>query len=1148
MPGEGEQLYSQFADEQKLQSQHDFILALFADIEKGVNKLSGIGLDLKAAKNIKQVDKATAEYNATVKETNKFINDYYTTQAKAEIVKQKEFAILQQQKSALKDFNKEQQLRLKLANSIETDAGQGASLKTLNLQYEKATLILSKLNATQRETSRATGLTKFAEDTKRKIGELNAKVLNFKDQVGNYSNALAGGFQKVADEIEKLKVKQQGLQNLSQSNPIGFKTGGGDVELKKTTAALEQLNQVNQIGFKTGQSYTATVKQLTNAYKALETEGNVSNEFVEDFAKFVAHAKKESSELSNEIKLIGSKTRGIDLLVGSVSSLANVLEISAGASALLGSDTEHIEKSIQKLVAIQSVANGVREFGKQITERETAANKAYNFVIQQGAILFGKGSTAAQRFGVALKGIVILAVIGFIIDLISKLSDTDDSAEKAQKSVDELNNSLENFKKILASLNKEGEYDFQSRIEKIKKENAERLKLAKSDTEKQKIELENKKKLYDEEVRYKAKQRDDLVIQEQNSNAQVLEEQKKFNDAKAKIDEYNDKKTGINRFRKISVGGKSIDELKGDRDLAQQRLDIVKKENDEIRQAKLDAQRDLNLLTFKGNTDAAEAEADAAEKRRAKQKEYAEKERNAAFELSKYRLQLIIDANKSYADNEDNLVVNSRINAAKVAADAEIQLAILTRKHLLGQENITKSERIKIEEEYAAEVRDINFNLEKQIVDIRVNSIEKQREISKNLRAYLKQRSEEEFQVKSEEAQKSFEKEQAQLEIYHQQDLQRAQQSFKAGLLTVKEYNEKKEKYDLDYQRNVLNSQIRFYEKQVELLKAGGQDTTALVAAIQKAKTELADIDIGKTTASNDKNAEFKKRELEFADQLKAKYEELGESIKNAFESVVTGIFERRKNQIQDQMDLIDQQKEKEVDAINKSTLADQQKADKIAIIEANAANRKEALERRQRQIDRQKAIAQRAFQIFDIASSTIKDVAKIKAAAAVAYGEVVASTGGNVGQANLIRGQILAQIIPTVAASALAIAGLLAQDIPKYYTGVDYSPETDALIADRGRELRVDPDGRMRMYDKPSFVHLAEGSQIFSNQATEDILAAAQHGKISHFISIIANNVENKDDEILEELRKLNSKPPITIRNERGVESTVYYNYHMKQ
>lgn len=356
--------------------------------------------------------------------------------------------------SSMRDL-KESELQVKDASTdvnqalkrITDEANNSeGSLNQLRAQLQLMTGTFDRLSEAERNAPEGQELQKKIADSVKNISELEQATGRFQRNVGNYSNSLASGFKSIGDEIEKLKQKQATFQNL---NPVkGFQVGanqGGNLntatdtaQYNNVTAAIQKLEQVQQIGFKTNQTYTQTVRQLQNAYIDLAHDGNVSTEFLKSFEEFVAKAQHSSNELRNDIKALGSQTRTFDLLSGGISTVATGFEIATGASALFGKSSEDTEKSIRKLIAVQSIANGVREFARQLTEKETLAGKAYSFIQNQIAIATDSSAKASLRFGAALKLTGIGLLVTGVILLVTALSKLSNESEKTKKSIDDL--------------------------------------------------------------------------------------------------------------------------------------------------------------------------------------------------------------------------------------------------------------------------------------------------------------------------------------------------------------------------------------------------------------------------------------------------------------------------------------------------------------------------------------------------------------------------------------------------------------------------------------------------------------------------------------------------------------------------------------
>ena len=191
-------------------------------------------------------------------------------------------------------------------------------------------------------------------------------------------------------------------------------------------------------------------------------------------------------------------------------------------------------------------------------------------------------------------------------------------------------------------------------------------------------------------------------------------------------------------------------------------------------------------------------------------------------------------------------------------------------------------------------------------------------------------------------------------------------------------------------------------------------------------------------------------------EELKQAYKDLANELKNTFISVVNGIFERQKNEIQDQIDLIEKRKQAEIAAINATTASEQEKADKIKIIEATAAARREQLELKQRQIQQRQARFEKAIRI----------------------GEIIANTAKAVTAA--LPNAILAGIAAAIGAAQLAT--VLATPIPRYKDGTDYHKGGLAIVGDGGVQEVIKEPGKPAYLspDTDTLMNLPRGTRVF--------------------------------------------------------------------
>lgn len=196
-------------------------------------------------------------------------------------------------------------------------------------------------------------------------------------------------------------------------------------------------------------------------------------------------------------------------------------------------------------------------------------------------------------------------------------------------------------------------------------------------------------------------------------------------------------------------------------------------------------------------------------------------------------------------------------------------------------------------------------------------------------------------------------------------------------------------------------------------------------------------------------------KKADFIDSIE-KVVQVTEVVFNTVAGLARASADKEKNRLQGQIDLLDQQKAKEIEVADQTITNAQVKADTIAVIEAKAADRKAALELKQRQADERAARFEKAANIASIILNTAVAVTKF-----LSKGDTVEA--------------VIAGII---GAAQLAIA--IATPIPKFkHGGVTKGGIVE--VGDGGKSEGVTlPDGTvLRTPAHSTFVDLPAGSVI---------------------------------------------------------------------
>ena len=162
-------------------------------------------------------------------------------------------------------------------------------------------------------------MTKDANELTNKLKDMEQAYGQYGRNVGNYANGVAEGLQKV-----KVTV--------------------GD--------SVREFDNAKQ-----------AAKSLGNELKTMAVNGQQGTKEFKDLQKAVA-------QLNSDIKDATVSSKAMDSLLDTMQSFASIGSVTQGMSALFGFDDAEIQKSIQKLVALQNVMQGIEKINQQINSQE----------------------------------------------------------------------------------------------------------------------------------------------------------------------------------------------------------------------------------------------------------------------------------------------------------------------------------------------------------------------------------------------------------------------------------------------------------------------------------------------------------------------------------------------------------------------------------------------------------------------------------------------------------------------------------------------------------------------------------------------------------------------------------------------------------
>lgn len=298
------------------------------------------------------------------------------------------------------------------------------------------------------------------------------------------------------------------------------------------------------------------------------------------------------------------------------------------------------------------------------------------------------------------------------------------------------------------------------------------------------------------------------------------------------------------------------------------------------------------------------------------------------------------------------------------------------------------------------------------------------------------------------------------------QRLIEAQAAFDLG--AAKLTSLEKQKIELDKNNALIRLATELNDKLKKITQDSFKVDTSNLPILSGLPKELQKILDAYDKAQKDAIKKHQEALKKLKDDTREAIKDLASELQGLFFDIFTNAIEVEKNRVQDQIDLLDKQKQKDIEVANQTITNAQEKADAIAVIEARAAAKKQQLELRQRQLDQQKARFEKARAVAEIVQSTGLAVVN-------ALTQVKTLGPGAI---------VLASLIGTL--GAIQIARVLAQPIPRYKDGTENHPGGLAHVGDGGKsETVVLPDGSLyRTPSKDTIVNLPAGTKVIPDYA----------------------------------------------------------------
>ena len=251
------------------------------------------------------------------------------------------------------------------------------------------------------------------------------------------TNAQSGSVDQLRAQLSIVSKQWSALSEAERINSdTGKELSAQKLSLTEALKAEEKATGDNTRNVGNYEEATKSLKlelrENTVALAKMKAAGEDNTEAYKNLLKITGELSDTIADTREEIKKYASDTQTLDQAIGIFKGIGSAAQVAEGAQALLGAENEEIAKSIQKMVAIQSVLNGAQEIGNAL-QKESAFMIGVKNVAVKAATAWQWLWNAAMAAGAAPIALIIAGAAGLAAGLVflsNKISVNSDELDR----------------------------------------------------------------------------------------------------------------------------------------------------------------------------------------------------------------------------------------------------------------------------------------------------------------------------------------------------------------------------------------------------------------------------------------------------------------------------------------------------------------------------------------------------------------------------------------------------------------------------------------------------------------------------------------------------------------------------------------------
>ena len=248
---------------------------------------------------------------------------------------------------------------------------------------------------------------------------------------------------KVVEGAQESAKKVKGFfGSIASSFSAAFSGGEVKKALDNQAKALDNVT-------KSGKSLTGQLRGLKAELSALEIAGQDGTQAFNDLLIAASKLEDQIGDTRARVKILASDTFKFDVAVGATQALASGFEVAQGAAALFGSESEDLQKVIAKVTAATAVANGVNQLAAIFKEENALKTGVLAVAETAYGLAVGKSTGALKLLRIALAATGVGALIVGLVALIENFDKIKDAINGTSDTTRALAATLDDTKKAL---------------------------------------------------------------------------------------------------------------------------------------------------------------------------------------------------------------------------------------------------------------------------------------------------------------------------------------------------------------------------------------------------------------------------------------------------------------------------------------------------------------------------------------------------------------------------------------------------------------------------------------------------------------------------------------------------------------------------